>query len=113
MFWWICINWMSVKAVPSISCLAALSCVAILQAQPAPYTFDQGQQFLKTYCQTCHQGNSPAGGFAVQRLATADTITSQAERWNKVAFRLRNGEMSPKGVLAPLVPEREQFLAWA
>src|SRR5688572_30074445 len=34
-----------------------------LAAQAADYSFDQAQTFLKTYCQSCHQGTAPAGKF--------------------------------------------------
>jgi mono/diheme cytochrome c family protein len=32
---------------------------AILAAQPASFSFDDAQQFLKTHCQACHQGSAP------------------------------------------------------
>src|SRR5262245_21523380 len=93
-----------------LSCAVAL--VLPLGAQPAAYDFDAGQKFLKQYCQSCHQGNSPAGKFNIQQLAAAASVTSAAERWNKVAIRVRNGEMPPKGLPAPPVDERENFTQW-
>src|SRR5437773_933893 len=84
-----------------------------LSAQPETYTFENAQQFLKQYCQACHQGSSPAGGFDTQRLSSAASIQSEAERWNKVALRVKNGEMPPKIAPAPPVDQREQFTQWA
>src|SRR5262245_31038974 len=90
-----------------------LSTVALFRiaAQPAG-SFDQAQQFLKQYCQTCHQGTAPAGKFAIQQIAAASSIASAAERWNKVALRVRTGEMPPKGAPAPPADQREQFTSW-
>jgi mono/diheme cytochrome c family protein len=86
---------------------------AVLFAQPSRFSFDDAQQFLKTHCQACHQGAKPAGGFAVQQLATADSIHTQAERWSKAALRVHNAEMPPKGVPPPALDQREQFAQWA
>src|SRR5690348_14252195 len=80
-----------------------------LHAQPPRYSFDDAQAFLKTHCQGCHQGKAPAGGFAIQQLASPDTLRSETDRWNKLALRVRNGEMPPKGAAAPLPEAREQF----
>ena len=85
---------------------------AILAAQPASFSFDDAQQFLKTHCQACHQGSAPAGGFPLQQIAGPTTIRSEAERWNKVALRVHNGEMPPKGFPVPPVDQREQFAQW-
>src|SRR4051812_25991654 len=83
-----------------------------LAAQTGAYSFDDAQRFLKANCSTCHQGVRPAGGFALRDVATADTMRTQAERWNKLALRVRNGEMPPKAAGAPPLVERERFLAW-
>jgi hypothetical protein len=84
----------------------------ILGAQSAT-TFDDAQRFLKSYCQACHQGTAAAGGFAIQQVAGAESMRTQPERWNKIALRVRHGEMPPKGANAPPVEDREKFLAWA
>src|SRR5262245_13201192 len=94
-----------IRLRPILAILAA----APLFAQQAAYNPDRAQQFLKTYCQTCHQGASPAGNFNVQKLSGID---SDLERWNRLALRIRNGEMPPKGAPAPPVDQREQFTQW-
>lgn len=86
---------------------------AALGAQSAGFSFDDAQRFLKTHCHACHQGASPAGGFALQQVATAETLRTQPERWNKLALRVRQGEMPPKPIAALPVGERDRFLAWA
>ena len=97
----------------SIRCLAILIMLSVaLGAQPARYSFDDAQAFLKGHCQMCHQGTSPAGGFDIQQIASPATIRSEAARWNKVALRVRNGEMPPKGIPVPPAGPREQFTNW-
>jgi hypothetical protein len=89
----------------------SFACPSLVFSQTA-YSFEDSQQFLKTYCQACHQGSSPAGGFHVQRIAAAATIGAEAGRWNKAAIRVRNGEMPPKGAPAPPMEQRERFTEW-
>jgi hypothetical protein len=79
----------------------------------AQFSFSDGQGFLKSYCQGCHQGATPAGGFSVRDVAAADSMKTQPERWKKLVLRVRNGEMPPKVAPAPPVAAREHFLAWA
>ena len=85
---------------------------AALHAQPARYSFDDAQAFLKSNCQGCHQGKAPAGGLDLRVLASSDTLRSDTAHWNKLALRVRNGEMPPKGAAAPSVDQREQFTNW-
>jgi hypothetical protein len=96
--------------------LATLAVIALLPpgaaAQPAGYGFDNAAHFLKTYCQACHQGTSPAGDFALQRVEAAESLRTENARWNEMALRVRNGEMPPKGAPAPPAVEREQFEQW-
>ncbi len=76
-------------------------------------SFTDGRAFLKSYCQACHQGSSPAGGFAVRELDTEDSMKTAPERWNSLVLRVQNGEMPPKSATAPPAAAREQFLTWA
>src|SRR5271170_1334318 len=45
-----------------------------LAAQQAGYSFEKAQEFLRTYCATCHQGESPPGGFAAQHASTSESL---------------------------------------
>ena len=85
---------------------------AALRAQPAPYGFDDAQEFLKKHCQACHQGTAPAGGFNLQKVASPASVQSSSARWTGLALRVRNGEMPPKGVPTPPFDQREQFTNW-
>ena len=83
-----------------------------LSAQTDRYLFDQAQAFLKSYCQMCHQGKSPAGGFSLREIAAAASLQSEAERWGQLNLRVRNGDMPPRGAPAPPLEQREQFNQW-
>ncbi len=60
--------------------------------------------FLKTYCVACHRGTAPAG-----ELDLTHTLNHAA--WQRVANRVRNFEMPPKGARAPTGEAREVFAA--
>ncbi len=85
---------------------------AVLAGESVRYSFDDAQQFLKSRCLACHQGSSPAGGFLLQQISTPASIRSEAERWSKVALRVHNSEMPPKGIPAPTLEQREEFTEW-
>jgi mono/diheme cytochrome c family protein len=94
-------------------CLATLIAFpAALAAQTVRYSFDDSQVFLKGRCQVCHQGTTAAGGFDIQQIASPATLRSETARWTKVALRVRNGEMPPKGAPVPPLVLREQFTNW-
>ena len=62
---------------------------------------DIPRTFLTRNCQTCHQGESAAGGFNINAVAD----------WSKVLNRVKNGEMPPRGFPAPDPAAREAFVA--
>jgi hypothetical protein len=76
------------------------------------FNFDAGQAFLKTYCKGCHEGKSPVAGFDLQKLGSAESFRAETYKWKRAAFRVRNGEMPPKGLPAPSIEQREQFADW-
>ena len=90
----------------------ACSTLLLFSAQAADYTFGDAQQLLKTYCVSCHQGKSPAGGFDMTRVAGAAGLAQQPERWNRILTRVRNGEMPPRNLPAPAIEQRESLAAW-
>src|ERR1700722_12484772 len=92
--------------------LTFLAASSSLHAQQDSYSFDTAQVFLKQYCQACHQGKSPAGGFHLQRVAAKESLQSDPEKWSKLTARIMRGEMPPKGAASPDVDQREQFTNW-
>ena len=88
--------------------LLAAGSVAILEAQapqkapsPAPAAsagFDTAvAPLLKGVCADCHSGPMASGGFDVAGFLTAGSITARRDGWERIAERLQNGEMPPKG----------------
>lgn len=93
-------------------CLVLLACLAAsAAAQQGTYSFEKAQEFLGTYCKTCHQGKSPAGGFDVQRVSTPESLADH-QKWTALNSRVRQGEMPPKGAPAPDLSKREEFHQW-
>ncbi|MDQ6701224.1 MAG: hypothetical protein M3Z36_13675, partial [Acidobacteriota bacterium] len=55
------------------------------QTAPADYSFDNAQHFLKTYCASCHQGKSPAGGLNVTQLGETSSLRDLPRKWTRIA----------------------------
>jgi Protein of unknown function (DUF1588)/Protein of unknown function (DUF1592)/Protein of unknown function (DUF1585)/Protein of unknown function (DUF1587)/Protein of unknown function (DUF1595) len=89
-------------------------CGLLLLASPLyGYTFDEAQAFLNTYCRSCHSGKSPVAGFNVTEVSAAPSLGDRADRWTRIALRLRNNEMPPpRSLPAPPLDEREHFVKW-
>jgi hypothetical protein len=76
-----------------------------------PYSFENAQTFLKTYCQSCHQGKG-VGGLSLAQVSTRESLRAEPQKWTALAARVDNGEMPPKGSPAPTLEERETFTQW-
>ena len=94
------------RCLLSLAYLAAAA--AALTAQQTNYSFEKAQEFLGTYCKTCHQGKSPAGGFDLLRVSTPESL-ADPQKWTALNSRVRQGEMPPKGAPAPDLSKREEF----
>ncbi len=79
-----------------------------VNAQQATDPFANTQTFLSMYCKSCHQGQSPAGGFDIERLSTPASL-GRDPKWTAAISRVRNREMPPKGSPAPDLDGREKF----
>ena len=72
------------------------------------------QALLRRYCQACHNQRSTVGretGLAFDVL-DAGEIAGDAERWEHVVRRLRNGSMPPAGRLRPDAETYERVATW-
>src|SRR3954465_208742 len=89
-------------------------CSLMLLACPLlGYTFDEAQVFLKSYCQSCHSGKSPAAGFNLADVNATPSLGRKADQWTRIAARVRNSEMPPpKTMPSPALDERETFVKW-
>ena len=52
-------------------------------------------------CATCHNAQLLSGGMNVAELASAESLTSHRESWEKILQRLRAGDMPPSGAARP------------
>jgi hypothetical protein len=86
---------------------------AAAQALAAPSSIPEAQRFLTQYCQACHQGDSPTGGFRSTDYETIESFRTHPGEWTKLTARVANSEMPPVGVPGPTHEEREAFLRWA
>ena len=73
---------------------------------PAPETAN----LIGTYCVSCHNDRAKTGGLSLQALSTTD-LPEHADVWEKVARKLRSGEMPPSTVRSR--PDAKQAEAFA
>ncbi len=74
--------------------------------------FQASQKFLATYCKNCHSGKSAVGGFRLEKVSDPESFATDSHSWTRLALRVRNGEMPPKGLPAPVLKAREEFSAY-
>jgi hypothetical protein len=65
-------------------------------------SFDATRPFLHQYCQPCHTGSQPAAHLNIDSI--------KPDVWPRLAARVRNSEMPPRGTPAPPLNERQAFL---
>src|SRR5712692_8432050 len=80
--------------------IAALVCAGAARAPqndvrtpPAP----EYSSLIGTHCVTCHNDRLKTGGLSLQSLGLAN-VPDHADVWEKVARKLRSGEMPPATV---------------
>ncbi|WP_031498662.1 DUF1588 domain-containing protein [Bryobacter aggregatus] len=83
-----------------------------LTAQNTPLRFEEGQALLQTYCQGCHTGKTPAGGFHLDRVKDTASFLANSHSWVRLRTRIENGDMPPRGLPAPSAALRERFANW-
>src|SRR5262245_44465225 len=74
--------------------------------KPTPETAN----LIGTYCVSCHNDRAKTGGLSLQALSITD-LPEHAEVWEKVARKLRSGEMPPSTVRSR--PDAKQAEAFA
>jgi mono/diheme cytochrome c family protein len=80
------------------------------QAPAAPQP--QPPDLVGRYCVSCHSDRLKTGGLSLQDLTLAD-VPGHADVWERVARKLRSGEMPPSTVrLRPDARASEAFVAW-
>ena len=91
--------------IPGITLLLALS-----GCQPTPDTADY-TAMLGTYCTHCHNYVDREGNLVLSRVDLND-VGAHAEVFEKVARKLRAGQMPPSGARRPNAELYEGFASW-
>ncbi len=86
----------------------------VLAQTPAqPFSPADATKFMRTYCQACHQGKTPAGDLDTTKYNTKESFLERPDQWTSIINRVKNHEMPPKGIKPPSDDLREQFSEWA
>ena len=91
--------------IPGIALMLALS-----GCQTAPEIADF-KAMLGTYCTHCHNYVDREGGLVLSRIDLND-VGAHAEVFEKVARKLRAGQMPPSGARRPNAEMYEEFASW-
>jgi len=91
-----------------------LASPASAQVEPQDSAFAAHiRPFLDTYCATCHNDDLQTADLSFDRFETGTEASAAADVWNRVAERLRAGQMPPRGRPQPPADAKAQVLAWA
>jgi len=77
----------------------------------APASVAPVQRFFEESCLACHSSSLKVADIDLQRVSTG-AIAEDVDLWEKVAYKIRTGEMPPKGFPRPEAGERQAALAW-
>jgi hypothetical protein len=80
-------------------------------APNGPPGTDQHWGMLEQYCQKCHNSEDWAGGVAFDTL-DPESISSDAETWEKAMVKLRGHLMPPPGQKQPDAEVTRSFVSW-
>lgn len=70
------------------------------------------QPLLAKHCNVCHSGKAKIANLDLERFRSAEAVLAEQELWEKVARKMRSGEMPPKGQPAPSRAEVDRVLQW-
>lgn len=70
--------------------------------------------FLRRNCVGCHGTKNASGGMSVEAFLAqpAATALRDRERWERIAYKIRSGEMPPKGASRPRASEVRAVAEW-
>jgi hypothetical protein len=85
----------------------ALLATAVLSAG----SFDKDvEPLLRQTCSGCHNEKLASGGINLALFLDPASITANREGWERIAAKLRNGEMPPKGIPKPPAAQIDALL---
>ena len=91
----------------------ALLAASVPQASAEePFGVQGALEFLGAHCQACHRGEAAAAGFRMESLVGLESFRKHPEAWTKIAARVSNQEMPPKGAPQPVFQYRMRFVEW-
>ncbi len=71
------------------------------------------QPFLARYCLECHAGDAASADLRLDLFEHAPRQPAELQLWDKIAQRLRDGDMPPRRAAQhPEPEERERIIAW-
>jgi len=104
---------MRIRKIAVVCLGAALAFVPALRPADETPGFEQTvQPFLAENCYTCHNADLASGGLNLERYKNSSTVLEDREQWQRIARRIRNGEMPPKGRLRPSPAQINTITAW-
>lgn len=99
--------------------LPALTLLGLAAAGPAPKPAASSEQFdksvrpvLQKSCYACHNEKLQSGDLNLMAFKTADSVAHDTEAWEKVATRMVDGTMPPKGMPRPAQSDVEAIAKW-
>ena len=69
------------------------------------------RSYFQAYCQTCHQGAAAPQGLRIDKLDTTN-VSKDAEKWERVVWKVRAGMMPPAGKPRPDAKTLEATMSW-
>ena len=92
--------------------IRALFAVSLLPCSQGAYDIAEGRAFLERHCLACHDGEAATVGFRVDRLMSIESFRTHPESWQRLAARVSDHEMPPKGAPQPPLAMRLEFVDW-
>jgi hypothetical protein len=89
-----------------------LAALLLLPAAAQPTFRRDVQPVLQRYCRPCHSARPAAGNLNLDPFTTPAAVLANQDVWDRIARRIRNGEMPPKGAPAPPAARKTALLDW-
>src|SRR5581483_9867955 len=81
-------------------------------AAPPPEHASGARALFESYCLSCHSGEAPRGGFALDRLLDAKSTDADRRQWEKVWKIVRHEFMPPARADRPSDAQRRAITRW-
>lgn len=105
-------------AVVVLGAMSQRAATPVLAAAPGqttsntvPATVSSGRALLNSYCVSCHNERLKIAGLLLDHIDVSD-VGQQADVWEKVAKKLRAGDMPPAGRPRPDGETTRTFVSW-